>query len=95
MSAPHFTVTAERVGNLTEYVVTRDGASEPVAVLHDADLARAIAAHADLYAALEAIEAFTDEYGPKVSPGFSQDYEHARKLYVQARAALARARGEA
>jgi hypothetical protein len=44
-----------------------------------------------LYAALEA---YTDEYGPKVSPGFSQDYDHARKLYAQARSALARARGE-
>lgn len=78
---PRFVVTRERTGNLHEYHVQREGADELECVIHDADLARAIESHAEVCAALEAALPLID--------GLTNAHTKA-----QARAALARARGE-
>jgi hypothetical protein len=87
-----FTVTAVRVGNLTEYEVGREGDAEIVAVLHDADLARAVQTHADLHAALSALLAFVEEATLAGVLNASEMQDNA--ACAEARAALAKARGQ-
>lgn len=89
MSAPKFTVSAERVGDRTEYVVAREvkgtagTAFRSCGLVRDPELARAIESHADVCAALEFVAA---EHALEI-----MNTESERRI----RAALAKARGEA